>query len=167
MKYCSIILVLFLLAVSPVMGQKKHLRKFYREQKWEHHAAGFRIGVGGFMMRFAALIIPASVMEEDGVCVKPMLSRIHKIKVYTLQTDEKIPLERLRQTLIEKEQFEPLVEVRHQGSQIYLLNKGKGDNLGKMVALVQGDGEFVMVYLRTNLHMEDINQFVQQLAKNN
>jgi nitrate reductase NapAB chaperone NapD len=167
MKYCSIILVLFLLAASPVMGQKKYLRKFYREQKWENHAIGFRIGVGGFMMRFASLIIPASVMDENGVSVKPMLSKIHKVKVYTLETSGKIPLERLRQTLIEKEQFEPLVEVRHQGSQIYLLNKGKGDNIGKMVVLIQSDGEFVMVYLRTNLHMEDINQFVQQVAKNN
>lgn len=166
MKYCSIILVLFLVAVTPAMGQKKYLRKFYREQKWEHHAMGIRIGVGGFMMRFATLIIPAGVLEEDGVSFKSILSKVHKVKVYTLETDEEVPLHRLRQTLIDKEQFEPLVEVRHQGSHIYLLNKGKGDNVGKLVALVQSEGAFVMVYLRTNLHMEDINHIVQQLAKN-
>lgn len=166
MKYCSIILVLFLLAVGPVMGQKKHLRKFYREQKWEHHAVGFRIGVGGFMMRFASWIIPASLLEQDGVSFKPIISKVHKVKVYTLQTGAPVPLDRLRQTLIDKEHFEPLVEVRHQGSHVYLMNKGKGDNVGKLIALVEGDGELVMVYLRTDLDIKDVNLIVQQLAKN-
>jgi hypothetical protein len=172
MKYCSIILVLFLLAVSPVMGQKKCLRKFYREQRRNGNGETFKIGLGRVTLKLAAWIIPASIMEDEGIPLKHLLSKVHRLKLYTIEGDpadslvETASIQRLKKTLIEKEHFESLVEVRHAGSIVHLMNRGKGDNVGNLVMLVQDDHDFVILHLRTNLHMQDINELVQQLAKN-
>ncbi|SFD52643.1 protein of unknown function [Chitinophaga sp. CF118] len=172
MKYCAIILVFFLLAVSPAIAQKKCLRKFYREQRRNGHGETFKIGLGRVTLKFASLVIPANVMEEDGIPLKHLLSKVHRLKLYTIagnpqdSTVETAAIERLKQTLVEKEHFESLVEVRHQGSIVHLMNKGKGDDVGNLVVLIQDENDFVILHLRTDLEMKDINQLVQQFAKN-
>lgn len=172
MKYCSIILVLCCLAVSPVMAQKKCLRKFYREQQRNTDAATFKIGLGRITLKLAAWIIPASVMEDEGIPLKHLLSKVHRLKLYTIEAEptdslaETASIQRLKKTLIEKEHFESLVEVRHAGSIVHLMNKGKADDVGNLVMLVQDNHDFVILHLRTSLKMQDINELVQQLAKN-
>jgi hypothetical protein len=171
MKYCSILIAALILAVSPAMAQKKALRKFFRE--YRGHATTFKLGISRVPLKFASWIVPASAMEEDGVPLKHILSRVQHVKIYTIASDDPgnspVPpeaVQRLRNTLINKERFEPLVEVRHEGSQVYLLNKGKEDELGNVVMLVQDDGEFVIVNLRTTLEMKYVNSLIQQFAKN-
>lgn len=167
MKYLSIVFILFSLAVQPAHAQKKCLKKFYREYRGE--AFRFKVGVGSVPIRLASWIIPASVMKEEGVPLKELLSKVQRVKVYTISVDEGIPVEtaaiqRLKQTLINNEKFEQLVEVRNGTSIVHLLNKGKDDELGKVVLLVQDEHEFVMVNLHTRLQMKDVNSLIQQFA---
>lgn len=169
MKYCSILLVALLLAVSPAMAQKKSLRKFYRAHRGD--AFTFRIGVGRLPLKLASWIVPASAMEEEGVPLKRLLSKVQKVKVYTISGDERpavdiADMQRLKQMLIDKDRFEPLMEVRHDKSVVHLLNRGKDDELGNVVILVQDERDFVMVNLRTTLHMEDVNILIEGFAKN-
>ncbi|MCF6404251.1 DUF4252 domain-containing protein [Chitinophaga filiformis] len=169
MKYCTILVAALLLAVSPAMAQKKSLRKFYREHRGD--AFSFRIGVGRMPLILASWIVPASAMKEDGVPLKHLLSKVQKVKVYTISGDERPPvnvadMQQLKQMLIEKDRFEPLIEVRHENSVVHLLNRGKDDELGRVVILVQDETDFVMVNLRTTLHMKDVNMLIEGFAKN-
>jgi hypothetical protein len=169
MKYCSILVVALLLAVSPAMAQKKALRKFYRQYRGD--AFTFKIGVGRLPLKLASWIVPASAMKEEGVPLKHLLSKVQKVKVYTISGDERPPvdiaaMQRLKQTLIDKDGFEPLVEVREGNSLVHLLNRGKDDELGNVVILVQDESDFVMVNLRTTLQMKDVNTLIQGFAKN-
>jgi hypothetical protein len=173
MKYCSILLVCFLLMVGSAMGQKKSLRKFYREQKRYGHASTFRIGLGRVTFKLASWIIPNSVLEQEGVNLKQFIGKVNRLKVYIIEgsqqdtlSAESKPMMRLQRILTEKEHFEQLVEVRHQGSIIHMMNKGEGTDVGNLVILVQDNADFVVVHLKSRLKMEDINQLVQQLAKN-
>ncbi|PWV51767.1 DUF4252 domain-containing protein [Chitinophaga sp. S165] len=169
MKYYSILIVLLMLAVSPAMAQKKALRKFYREHRGD--AFTFRIGVGRVPLKLASWIVPASAMKEDSVPLKHLLSKVQKVKVYTISGDERpavdiADMQRLKQTLIDKDHFEPLLEVREGNSLVHLLNRGKEDELGHVVILVQDESDFVMVNLRTTLQMKDVNMLVKGFAKN-
>jgi hypothetical protein len=169
MKYCSILLVMLLLAVSPAMAQRKHLRKFYREYRGD--AVRIKIGVGRVPLKLASWIMPASVMKEEGVPLKRLLSKVQKIKVYTISGGGEYKvntadIQRLKSTLIEKDKFEPLMEVRHDGSNIFMLNKGTEEELGNVVIFVQSEADFVIVNLRTHLHMNDVNQLIEGFARN-
>ncbi|SEW38351.1 protein of unknown function [Chitinophaga sp. YR573] len=172
MRYCSIILVLFFLAAGPAMGQRKCLRQFYHEHKRGQHAETFKIGLGRLTMKFANLFIPANLMEEDGIPFKRLFSSVHRMKLYAISgtgpdsTVETASIQRLKQRLIDRYKFEPLVEVRHEGSIVHLLNKGNEDNVGDLIVLVQDAHDFVILDLRTSLKISDINQLVRQLAKN-
>ncbi|TWV99499.1 DUF4252 domain-containing protein [Chitinophaga pinensis] len=169
MKYFSIIAVALLLVVSPAMAQKKSLRKFYRQYRGD--AVGVRIGVGRIPLKFASWIIPHSAKMDNGTEMKRIISKLQKVKVYTLAgisnslIDAKA-IHQLKQTLIEKDGFESLVEVRHEESNVYMMNKGKDDELGNVVILVQDEEDFVMVNLRTTLHMDDVNALIQGFVKN-
>jgi hypothetical protein len=169
MKYCSILIIALILAVSPAMAQKKALRKFYREHRGD--AVTFKIGVGRVPLKLASWIVPASAMKEDSVPLKQLLSKVQKVKVYTISGDERpavdiADMQRLKQRLIDKDGFEPLVEVREGKSLVHLLNRGKDDELGNVVILVQDESDFVMVHLRTTLQMKDVNMLIKGFAKN-
>lgn len=171
MKYCSILLVALLLAVSPAMAQKKSLRKFYREQRRHNDVMGVRIGVGRIPLKLASWIVPKSAMKEEGVPLKRLIGKVQKIKLYTLLgSGENIvdvaSIQRLKQTLRDKDGFETLMEVRHEGANVFIMNKGREDELGNVVMLVQEDSEFVIVSLRTKLHMNDVNTLIEGFAKN-
>lgn len=167
MKYIAIIAIVLLFAVSPAMAQKKSLRAFYREYRGE--CTGVRIGVGRVPLKLASWIIPANG-DEDTRQIKRVLGRVHKVKVYTLAGASKdlidiTAIRRLKETLISKDGFESLVEVRHEGAMVYMLNKGKDDELGNVVILVQDEADFVMVNLRTKLHTDDVNALIQGFVK--
>jgi hypothetical protein len=169
MKY---ILVLLFLVAGPAMAQRKCLRKFYREQRREYCGETFKIGLGRFTMKFASWIIPKDAMEEEGIPLKHLLSKVYRLKLYTISGDSRdsvlqtASIQRLQKRLIEKEHFEPLIDVRHQGSVVHLLNKGSGDDIGNLILLVQDEHDFVILHLNTSLKMQDVNELVQQLAKN-
>lgn len=170
MKYCSILIVALLLAVSPAMAQKKSLRKFYREQRRHSDVMGVRIGVGRIPLKLASWIVPKSAMKEDGVPLKRLIGKVQKVKLYTLIGSQNVvdvaSIQRLKQTLIDKDGFETLMEVRDKDANVFIMNKGKDDELGNVVMLIQEDTEFVIVNLRTKLHMDDVNTLIEGFAKN-
>jgi hypothetical protein len=171
MKYCSIILVLFLLSTGSVAGQNKYLRKFYREEKRKGHGETFKIGLGRITLKLAAWIIPASVMEEQGVPLKHLLSKVQRLKLYTIEgnsgdsTTGIASMMKLKKVLVERYHYDPLMEVRDEGSVVHILNKGKEGDLGNLILLVKDENDFVILHLRTTLKMEELSSVVQQLTK--
>ncbi|MVT08651.1 DUF4252 domain-containing protein [Chitinophaga tropicalis] len=172
MKYLSILVVALILVVSPAVAQKRELRKFFKEYRGESTST-FRFGLGRVMLKLASWVVPASAMSEDSVPLKHMLSHLHRMKIYTIEGyDPAHPpvknedVQRLKNTLINKEKYDQLVEVRDGSSLVHVLNKGKEDELGNMVILVQDETDFVIVYLKTTLKMKDVNSLVNHFAKN-
>ena len=170
MKYCAIILVCFVLAVNSATAQKRELRKFYREQRG--NAETFKIGLGYVTLRLASWIIPAKLVGEDGAQFKHLLSKVQRFKMYAIssyQGNDSVQtaaIQKLTKKLVEKEHFEPLVDVRDGGSIVHLLSKGKDDELGNVIVLVQDEHDFLIVHLHTHLLISDVNQIIRQFAKN-
>lgn len=170
MKLFSIACICILLAAAPALGQKKYLKEFQRE--YRDKATTIRIGLG-FWVKMGGAFIPARAIDgEDGVIIKRLLKKVNRMKVYIISAADSNTIDNgairdLKKTLVSKAGLEPLIEVRDQGSTIYMLNKGKGDELGNVVVLVKDDQELVMLHFRTRLQMGDIQDLLDRyVAKN-
>lgn len=169
-KYCASLLIVLLLATGAASAQTQYLKDFHR--KYRGKGETFRIGVGSVPLKLAASIIPADAFDdEDGVAIKRLLKKIKHVKVYAITTENSETINSnaihdLRQTLINKARLEPLMEVRDGNSDVYILNKGREDELGNVVILAKDDKEMVIVHLQTSLHMEDVQMLLDHFVKN-
>lgn len=160
---------LLLASVSTVVAQEKSLREF--RQKYKGCAETTSIKLGGLSLRLAGWVMSFDKEDEDAKNVRALLKDIRKVKVHTIENlqNARISSEDVA-TLIgrlqDKDHFETLMEVRDKGSMVHILNKGKADELGHVVMLIEDANEFTMVNLETNLKITDINRLINQFASN-
>ena len=169
MKYCITFAIACMLAIGSLQAQDRSLTRFYYAHRQD--AMTFKIGIGSIPLHFASWMVPKNVKADNGMELKKLLSKIHHIKIYTIEGHggaavDTREIQELKDRLIRKDHFEALMEVRDEGSIVHILNKGKGDELGNMVMLVQDENDFVIVHLKTSLHMSDINSVIHEFAKN-
>lgn len=171
MKRSCIICLCLLLAAVPALCQQKYLKQFQRE--YADRATTFSMGLG-FLLKIGRPFVPAHAFgDEDGAIIKRMLNKVSRMKVYMISADDSETIDnkdirRLQQTLIRRSGLEPLLEVRDHGSTVYMLNKGKGDELGNVVLLVKDEKDLVMLHFHTSMLMSDIQDLIDRsVAKNN
>ncbi|WP_298734787.1 DUF4252 domain-containing protein [uncultured Chitinophaga sp.] len=171
MKRCIILSAFLLMGAIPALCQQKYLKSFQRE--YYDKATTFRMGLG-FLIKLGANVIPASAFDdEDGVIIKRMFRKVNSMKLYVISADDSETISskdvhRLRQTLISKSGLEPLLEVRDKDNSVYMLNKGKGDELGNVVMLIKDEKELVMLHFHTSMLMSDIQGLIDKaIASNN
>ncbi|MET6997196.1 DUF4252 domain-containing protein [Chitinophaga defluvii] len=161
------IIGLLFLAGHAAFAQEKILREFRNAHRGEGET--FTLGLSFVPLKLASWIIPADAIdEESGVSIKHIVRKIRSLKVYTIEMkDRQISSEdiyNLKQKLIRKAGFESLMEVRDKGSVVHILNKGRADEIGNLVMLVQDNKEMVMVNLHTSLKMEDLNALIRHVS---
>lgn len=164
MKHCLVFSIVCLLFLSTAThAQDRLLTQFYNAHRGV--AMTLKLGVGRLPLRLVSGFIP-NEQSQDGVNAKKIFSQIRKVKVYIMQGyDGPIPtsdLTSLKQKLIDKENFDLLMEVRDKGNIVHVLNKGTEENLGNVVLLIQDEKDMIMVHLHTSLRFEDINGLIKE-----
>jgi hypothetical protein len=151
----AIILFAGLLLSSSASAQTKALREF-RKSYWGKGQT-FTIGLGFVPLRLAGMFITKKSFDGEGREAKRLLRKIKKIRIHTIVTGEieKAEVTKLKQDL-QKARFEPLMEVKSDGSRIEIMSRGTEKKLGRVVMLVQDDSEMVMVALNTKISMDDL-----------
>ncbi|WPV64192.1 DUF4252 domain-containing protein [Chitinophaga sp. LS1] len=168
MKHCLVLSIVccLLLGTSTTHAQDRLLTQFYNAHRGV--ALTLKMGIGRLPLRIVRGFIP-NEQGEDGVNAKKLFSKIRKMKVYIMQGyDGPIPgsdLTCLKQKLIDKENFDLLMEVRDHGNIVHVLNKGTEENLGNVVLLIQDEKDMIMVHLHTSLRFEDINGLIKEFNK--
>ncbi|MBC9910164.1 DUF4252 domain-containing protein [Chitinophaga varians] len=160
---------LLLASVSTVLAQDKSLREF--RNKYRGKADVVSVKIGSFPLRLAGFVMSFSSGDEEVKKLRPILKDIRKIKVHTIENPHGANVSNedvatLMQQLQTKDHLETLMEVRDKGTLVHILNKGKDDELGNVVMLVQEDNEFLIVNLQTKLKIADINRLINQFASN-
>lgn len=160
---------LLLASVSTVVAQEKSLREF--RQKYKGCAETTSIKLGGLSLRLAGWVMSFDKEDEDVNSVRALLKDIRRVKVHTIENLQNARISSqdvatLIGRLQDKDHFETLMEVRDKGSMVHILNKGKADELGHVVMLIEDTNEFTMVDLETNLKITDINRLINQFASN-
>jgi hypothetical protein len=162
------LLAFMLLATYAASAQTQYLKDFQR--KYRGSGESIRIGVGALPLKLAASLIPASAFDDDeGVVIKKLLKKVKHVKVYAIENGRAVSstaISDLRQTLIDKARLEPLMEMRDGDSDVYILNKGREDELGNVVILAKDDTDLVMVHLETSLHINDVQLLLDHFVKN-
>ncbi|CAL1518328.1 DUF4252 domain-containing protein [Chitinophaga sp. MM2321] len=155
---------------TTAMAQDKCLREF--RNSYRGKAETHSIGVGSSAMKLASFCMSFDDSNDpETVATRHLLKKVRHVKVYTISnangntvSDESIA--KLKRDLEHKEHFELLMEVRDKGSLVHVMNKGKDDELGNVVMLVQDASDFVIVNLQTDLKIADINSLIRQFAAN-
>jgi hypothetical protein len=165
MRLLTITCICLLLAAAPAIAQKKYLKKFQREHR--HNASTLRIGLG-FWVKMGGAILPARAIDgEEGVIIKRMLRKTGRMKLYLISgADSSVinngDIRQLRQTLATRSGLEPLFEIRDQGSYIYMMNKGKGEELGNVVLLIRDEQDLAILHFHTRMQMSDIQDLINR-----
>ncbi|KAA2242467.1 DUF4252 domain-containing protein [Chitinophaga agrisoli] len=167
MKQLTALLICLAFLAGPATAQEKYLKKFQRQ--CGDSAETLRAGLG-FLIKIGGALIPARLIgdeQDEAVVAKRLMQKISRLKVYYIDGPvNSESLHQLRRNLIEKEHMEELMTVRDEGSTIYMLNKGKDDELGNVVMLLKDEEELVMVHLHTSLLMSDVQNLIDHFAKN-
>ncbi len=157
-----------LLVCGLVSAQDKSIREFCHN--FQGNAEETSIEVGAAMMKLGRLIVRFSDKgDEDMKMTARVMKHVRKLKVYHFQNLDSIALQRndlsaLKRSLINNDRFDLLMEMRENNNHIQMLNRGKSDELGDLVMLVQGDREITVISLHTTLKMDDVNNLVKQFA---
>ncbi|MGF6848600.1 uncharacterized protein YqeY [Chitinophaga sp. W3I9] len=169
MKSLLIAASCIVLSATAVKAQDKCLREF--RNKYRGSAETHTISFGNFAMRLGSLCLSFDSEDADAQAMKHALKNVRKVKMYTISnvkggTVSNDDIADLKSNLQRNENFDLLMEVREKGSLIHILNKGKDDELGNVVMLVQDENDFLIVNLQTTLKMSDINELIHQFASN-
>ncbi|PSL43348.1 uncharacterized protein DUF4252 [Chitinophaga niastensis] len=170
MKSLIIAACCFALSATSAKAQDKCLREF--RNKYRGSAETHTIALGSFSMKMAGWCLSFDDSgDADAKAVKHLLKNVRRVKVYTITnvngtTVKNEDIEQLKNNLEQKEHFDVLMEVRDKGSLVHVFNKGKDDELGKVVMLVQDGNDFTIVNLETNLKIAEINSLIHQFASN-
>ncbi|WP_143310818.1 DUF4252 domain-containing protein [Chitinophaga vietnamensis] len=160
-----------LLAASAAFGQEKSIREFRDNFRGKADEASVRVGAAG--MRLAGWVLSFDDSGDPDVStMRKLMRKVRNVKVYTFSNADSSLLNgeevnRLKHNLESRDHFETLMEVREKsGSRVQVFSKGKDDELGNVVMLLQDAKDFVVVNLHTSLKVEDINDLIRQFAKN-
>ena len=165
--------ILFTLAalfiLSAASAQRKELRQFTNDfaEIGETH----RLGLSFLPLRIVSWFVPRSAWDGDAAYIKLALKKVRSVKLYTIQLQEGQPIPAqsialLKENLKKGGNFEPLMEMRHKGSNIFLLSDGKNDErLDNLVVLIQDDEEMTMAHLRTRLTINDVSRVINKLQE--
>ena len=157
-----------LLATGLVSAQDKSIREFCNN--FQGSAEETSIHVGSAMMKLGNLLVKFADKDDDDVKMTArVMKHVKNLRIYHYENLDSIALQRndlfaLKRNLMSKDRFDMLMEMRENNNQIQLLNRGRSDELGDLVMLVQGDREITVISLHTTLKMDDVNNLVKQFA---
>lgn len=167
MKHCLVLTIAALFFLGSAQAQDHSLARFYNSHRGT--AVTFKIGVGRGMLHFANSLIPNKTGDKDVASAKKIISNVHRIKIYAMESYEDGFLQKdlavLKQRLVKKDHFETLMEVRDKGAYVQVLNKGADDELGNVVMLIQDAKDVIIVHLHTTLKIDDINMLIDQFNR--
>ncbi|NIG56127.1 DUF4252 domain-containing protein [Chitinophaga sp. Cy-1792] len=157
-----------MLMATAAAAQDKSIREF--TDNFKGKADVTNVNISSLGLRFAGLITKmAEKNDPDVQTFRKLLKHISHLTVYAFENMDSASVSandvaRLKRSLESRENFEMLMEVREKSSQIYVLNKGKDDELGKLVMLVQDEKDLAVISLKTSLKMDDVNDLVKHFA---
>lgn len=155
-----------LFIIFAASAQRKQLRQFTND--FSQVASTHRIGLSFVPLRVVSWFIPKRAFDGEAADIKWALKKVKSMKLYTIQLPHGEPMPKesialLKSNLKKEGNFEPLVEMRHKGSNVHLLTDGKGDErLDNLVVLVQDEEEMIMVHLRTKLTVSDVSRIINK-----
>ncbi len=101
--------------------------------------------------------------DEDGEAVYEMVKKVSKIKILTVENGNKTMLNDYASYLNEND-YEDWATIKHDGSNVNIRVKQKGESIRNMLITVNSDKELVFVDVKGNFTADDISKMISNVS---
>lgn len=159
----SLLLILALAFASPILlnAQSPSINKFYRNHKKMDDVRNVKLP--GWLIKFGSNIAKKHVdgdMEKEAIGMAKSIKKMRLLVAenpYAIQDNE---VNDFIHDLEHKDKFLPLVSIRKGGQNIHIMMEEKRDLLRGLLIMVDSDDTFMMLSIKTKIHLEDIADLI-------
>ena len=156
-KYISIVFIaVFALIGTAAQAQSDAIEKYF--EKYMDDESFTMVYVSPRMFRMFAEIDPEDMEEE----LKEVISDIKGLRILTTENNT-MALYKEAQKTIRTSEYEVLMTVRDEGSNVNFLIKEEGDLIKELLLLVGGEDEFVMISFVGNIDLDKISKLSKSM----
>lgn len=140
------------LALSPLflVAQSKSIANFM--EQFSDQSDGTSISLQGFSLNLVANFTKKNTSSE-------VVSKINQLRMLAFSENTPVTNTDVRQLLrqMKKDQFEELIEFRHEGKNVRFMIRDKGDWITHIVMLSKSEDSFVLISLEGKVHMDELD----------
>lgn len=156
-KYISIVFIaVFALIGTAAQAQSDAIEKYF--EKYMDDESFTMVYVSPRMFQMFAEIDPEDMEEE----LKEVISDIKGLRILTTENNT-MALYKEAQKTIRTSEYEVLMTVRDEGSNVNFLIKEEGDLIKELLLLVGGEDEFVMISFVGNIDLDKISKLSKSM----
>lgn len=125
---------------------------------------GFTLKINGGLFKLGSKIAAAAVDDKDSRQVLKSLSGLHGVAVHVIPIRAAgIPPEAIGHLgrMLQKDNYESLVDLRNGSDRVYLWAKGKGDEYKDPLILINSGNELLMVEMKGKITTDDIGSLAK------
>ncbi len=156
------LILLLICAVSlPAFSQSQSVRKFYRKYKRTENTVNFN--APGWLIRLGASIAIKHVDDPEEKEVLRLAKKVRKGRILVMEDQNHIKPADLDELIydVHRENFEDLISYREEGEKVRILIREDQDWIKDCLILVSEEDSFIMLALKTKIHIEDINEILR------
>lgn len=164
MRYITIALLGAAIFLSSCSSTKS-VSGFYHAHKRDEGTVNFR--VPGFLIWLAAGIAHQSVKEPETRAGLAVAKKIKGMRFMVNEERNHIPADEVAQLIsnLRKDNYDDLFYVKDGATTFSLMIREKRDKIKRMFILVQEPDEFIMMEMKTNLKIRDIQELIKSFKK--
>lgn len=150
-------LILFIFLSSTTFSQTRSINKFINHHKAEDHAIA--VNVPGWMLDIVGM--SANFIDDDDVEAKELLrltDKIKRIRFMIIDDGPEVEKKDINNLIkgLQKENFEELLSVRSEGTQVRLLIREKRDEIRNITAFINSEDATILMSLSGRFKIEDL-----------
>ena len=156
------LILLFICTISlPAFSQSQSIRDFYRKYKRTENTVNFN--APGWMIRLGASIAMNHVDDPGEKEALRLAKKVRKGRILVMEDKNHIHPTDLNKFIsnVHDENFEDLIHVHDEGEKIQILIREDNDWIRDILILVYEEDSFIMLALKTKMHIEDINEVLR------
>jgi len=156
-----ILTFVLLFSLTPFFAQIQAIDDFYAKHKRGEEVVS--LNLPGFLIRLGASIASLDTSDEAERMALEIMKDVRKAKILAGENLH-IRNSEVKQLLADltEEGFEELMTVRSEGSTVNIIIRERKDIIRNIVLLVNDDGEFALISLKTRLYLEDLTYLINQ-----
>ena len=161
--------ILFLLTISlslliNTVEAQSPTKAFYQTHKKKEGV--FNMKIPGWLIWFGGGMLYNSINDPDAKVFMKLAKRIKNFRLMVSEHGSPVSDEEMEVFVqdIRQKDFEELIFVKDDGSTVNVIGRTKNKKLKDLLLMVQDDGEFIYMSMKTNIKAKHINEIIQHFV---
>lgn len=162
--FISAIVVSFCLNLG--IGQTRITNSFYN--KYKQYEDVTNVSVPGWLISLGASIGAKFVEDDEERLALDVAKKIEKVNIIVMENENVVPdadREKFIRDLKRFDHFEPFISVRDKDTKVNFMVRESNDIIKNLIIIVSEEKQFVMVSVKANITLEQLNELIKQTTK--